>query len=121
MQGEFDGLKITNINHKVNKNICAWRIEQRAEREKRYAPCALRSAKIGEHMSTEAKCPVMHGSVTNAAAPTNSGWWPNQLSLKSLHQNSSLSNPMGPAFEYAEAVLGGPEVPGVGVHFEYGK
>jgi len=54
-------------------------------------------------MSTEAKCPVMHGSVTNAAAPTNSGWWPNQLSLKSLHQNSSLSNPMGPAFEYAEA------------------
>ena len=45
----------------------------------------------------------MHGSVTNAAAPTNSGWWPNQLSLKILHQNSSLSNPMGPAFEYAEA------------------
>jgi catalase-peroxidase len=54
-------------------------------------------------MSTEAKCPVMHGSVTNASAPTNAGWWPNQLSLKSLHQNSSLSNPMGPAFEYAEA------------------
>jgi catalase-peroxidase len=54
-------------------------------------------------MTTEAKCPVMHGSVTNAAAPTNSGWWPNQLSLKILHQNSSLSNPMGPAFEYAEA------------------
>ncbi len=54
-------------------------------------------------MSTDAKCPVMHGSVTNAAAPTNSGWWPNQLSLKILHQNSSLSNPMGPAFEYAEA------------------
>ena len=54
-------------------------------------------------MSTEAKCPVMHGSVTNAAAPTNAGWWPNQLSLKALHQNSSLSNPMGPAFEYAEA------------------
>ncbi|WP_291202945.1 catalase/peroxidase HPI [Hyphomonas sp.] len=54
-------------------------------------------------MSTEAKCPVMHGSVTNASAPTNAGWWPNQLSLKILHQNSALSNPMGPAFEYAEA------------------
>ncbi|MBI1401527.1 catalase/peroxidase HPI [Hyphomonas sp.] len=56
-------------------------------------------------MTTEAKCPVIHGagSHTNAAAPTNSEWWPNQLNLKILHQQSSLSNPMGPAFEYAEA------------------
>jgi len=29
-------------------------------------------------------------------------WWPNQLNLKILHQNSSLSNPMGKAFNYAE-------------------
>ncbi|MFN3913213.1 catalase/peroxidase HPI [Hyphomonas sp.] len=56
-------------------------------------------------MDTEAKCPVVHGagSHTNAAAPTNAEWWPNQLNLKILHQQSSLSNPMGPAFEYAEA------------------
>jgi catalase-peroxidase len=56
-------------------------------------------------MTTEAKCPVIHGagSHTNAAAPTNSEWWPNQLNLKILHQQSSLSNPMGPAFKYAEA------------------
>ena len=54
-------------------------------------------------MTTETKCPVMHGSVTTPAAPTNAGWWPNQLNLKILHQNSSLSNPMGPAFDYAEA------------------
>jgi catalase-peroxidase len=56
-------------------------------------------------MTTEAKCPVIHGagSHTNAAAPTNSEWWPNQLNLKILHQQSSLSNPMGPSFEYAEA------------------
>ncbi len=52
-------------------------------------------------MSTEAKCPVMHGSVTTTA-PTNSGWWPNQLNLKILHQYSSLSNPMGPQFDYSE-------------------
>ena len=54
-------------------------------------------------MTTETKCPVMHGSATTPAAPTNAGWWPNQLNLKILHQNSSLSNPMGPAFDYAEA------------------
>jgi catalase-peroxidase len=29
-------------------------------------------------------------------------WWPNQLNLKILHQNSSLSNPMDEAFNYAE-------------------
>jgi len=56
-------------------------------------------------METEAKCPVMQGagSVTTANAPTNAGWWPNQLNLKILHQHSSLSNPMGPVFDYAEA------------------
>jgi len=54
-------------------------------------------------MTTETKCPVMHGSATTPAAPTNAGWWPNQLNLKILHQNSSLSNPMGPVFDYAEA------------------
>ncbi|RPI40599.1 MAG: catalase-peroxidase, partial [Methanoregulaceae archaeon] len=29
-------------------------------------------------------------------------WWPNQLNLKVLHQHSSLSNPMGGKFNYAE-------------------
>ncbi len=33
---------------------------------------------------------------------TNQGWWPNQLNLKILHQNSPLSNPMGEEFNYAE-------------------
>jgi catalase-peroxidase len=33
---------------------------------------------------------------------SNSDWWPNQLNLKILHQNSSLSNPMGETFNYAE-------------------
>ncbi|MEQ1947520.1 MAG: catalase/peroxidase HPI [Bryobacteraceae bacterium] len=51
-------------------------------------------------MSTEAKCPFRH---TQAAAPTNSNWWPNQLNLKILHQNSSLSNPMEKEFNYANA------------------
>jgi len=34
--------------------------------------------------------------------PTNRDWWPNQLNLKVLHQNSPLANPMGPGFNYAE-------------------
>jgi catalase-peroxidase len=45
------------------------------------------------------KCPVMH---TAAGVQSNRDWWPNQLNLKILHQNSSLSNPMGGAFNYAE-------------------
>jgi len=39
------------------------------------------------------KCPVMH---------TNRDWWPNQLNLQVLHQHSTLSNPMGEAFDYAK-------------------
>src|SRR6266850_1790426 len=53
---------------------------------------------------TEAKCPVKVGARrhTVAGAPTNAGWWPDQLNLKILHQNSPLSDPMGKAFNYAE-------------------
>ncbi|MEJ2124003.1 MAG: catalase/peroxidase HPI [Alphaproteobacteria bacterium] len=53
-------------------------------------------------MDTQAKnkCPVMHGATNRTKS--NRDWWPNQLNLKILHQNSSLSNPMGEAFNYAE-------------------
>src|SRR3989449_906184 len=50
-------------------------------------------------MSTEAKCPFTH---TAGAGPSNRDWWPNQLNLKILHQHSSLSDPMGEAFDYAK-------------------
>jgi catalase-peroxidase len=64
-------------------------------------------------LSTEAKCPVvhgaetqspMHGAVTHTSRQIirNSEWWPNRLELTILHQNSSLSNPMNPGFNYAE-------------------
>ncbi|MBB4304597.1 catalase-peroxidase [Rhodobium orientis] len=46
-------------------------------------------------------CPVAHG-VTNASMRSNRDWWPNQLNLKMLHQNSELSDPMGKGFDYAE-------------------
>jgi catalase/peroxidase HPI len=55
-------------------------------------------------MESEAKCPVMHGSQqrTPVAARTNRDWWPHQVDLKILHQNSSLSDPMDKEFNYAE-------------------
>jgi catalase-peroxidase len=52
-----------------------------------------------ERMSPEAKCPFRHGS---SASTTNRDWWPNQLNLNLLHQHSSLSDPMGEDFSYAE-------------------
>jgi catalase-peroxidase len=57
-------------------------------------------------MTTETKCPVMNGANGTKAkttrAQSNRDWWPNQLNLEILHQNSPLSNPMGEEFNYAE-------------------
>ena len=55
-------------------------------------------------MAGESKCPVMGSSHkhTTAGAHSNRDWWPNQLNLKILHQNSSLSSPMDKDFNYAE-------------------
>ena len=55
-------------------------------------------------MNSESKCPVMGGSLRNTAvgATANQRWWPNQLNLKILHQNSSMSDPMDSDFNYAE-------------------
>jgi len=41
-------------------------------------------------------------SAVTGRGPSNRDWWPNQLNLKILHQNSSLTNPMGEDFNYAE-------------------
>ncbi len=51
-------------------------------------------------MNDIAKCPVMHTAAGNVR--TNRDWWPNQLNLKMLHQNTALSNPMGDSFSYAK-------------------
>ena len=55
-------------------------------------------------MSNEPKCPFSGdaGKQASAAARTNANWWPEQLNLKILHQQSALSNPMGDEFKYAE-------------------
>jgi len=55
-------------------------------------------------MSSEAKCPFSGATRPSTVAGTQSiaEWWPNQLKLNILHQNSSLSNPMGEEFNYAD-------------------
>ena len=49
-------------------------------------------------MASESNCPFSGGTRTY----TNRDWWPNQLDLQVLHQHSTLSDPMGEAFDYAK-------------------
>jgi catalase-peroxidase len=67
---------------------------------------------IGQkEMESKGKCPVHAGTNTEMSAQpkvssegtSNSDWWPNQLNLSVLRQNSLLSNPMGESFDYTTA------------------
>lgn len=62
----------------------------------------------GNNSGSAAKCPVLHGIRPNATfgGRSNRDWWPNQLNLKILHQNTALSDPFGGRFNYAEAFKG---------------
>jgi catalase-peroxidase len=58
-------------------------------------------------MENTGKCPVMGapagpGRHTAASAMSNRDWWPNQLNLSILHQNTPKGNPMGEGFNYVE-------------------
>ncbi len=55
-------------------------------------------------MSDISKCPVLNPAQrhTAAGALSNASWWPDQLNLKILHQNSALTNPLGSEFDYAK-------------------
>ena len=52
----------------------------------------------------ESKCPFMGGPINHSAGggTSNRDWWPNMLNLNILRQQSSLSDPMGESFNYAE-------------------
>ncbi|PZX62744.1 catalase/peroxidase HPI [Hydrotalea sandarakina] len=56
-------------------------------------------------MNGTGKCPFNHGMINHVAGggPSNQDWWPNQLKLNILRQQSELSNPMGKKFNYAKA------------------
>src|SRR5579863_3985045 len=64
----------------------------------------MKARSIGDNMESENKCPFAGDARkhTVAGAPSNAGWWPNQLKLNILHQHSSKSDPMGEGFNYAE-------------------
>ena len=51
-------------------------------------------------MSNESKCPFNH---TAGGGTSNRDWWPHQVNLKILHQQSPVSDPMDPDFDYAAA------------------
>jgi len=53
----------------------------------------------GNDQTSQGKCPVMHAT---HGVRSNRDWWPNQLNLKILHQNSNDGDPMDPSFNYAE-------------------
>jgi catalase-peroxidase len=55
-----------------------------------------------DNTNNENKCPFMAGK-KKSGGTSNRDWWPNQLNLNILRQNSSLSNPMGKEFDYATA------------------
>ncbi len=62
---------------------------------------------MGNHTTPangEGKCPFSGAKLTQTAGggTRNRDWWPNQLKLNILRQNSDLSNPMGERFNYAE-------------------
>ena len=55
-------------------------------------------------MSTDGRCPVMHGAIsTSNSGMKNMDWWPNQLNLNILHQHDRKSNPMDANFVYKDA------------------
>ncbi len=61
-------------------------------------------SKASSHVNGESKCPFMGGAIKHSAGTgtSNRDWWPNQLNLNILRQHSSLSNPMGEDFNYAD-------------------
>ena len=72
------------------------------------ASCSSTTKESTNDMANDASCPFgfdklkSSGEVIKSEGNTNRDWWPNQLDLSVLRQNSSLSNPMGDNFNYAE-------------------
>jgi catalase-peroxidase len=63
------------------------------------------SSQTSYNINAESKCPFSGGAMkkTWGNGPVNNTWWPNQLKLSMLRQNSALSNPMQADFNYGEA------------------
>lgn len=72
--------------------------------EKKDHPNTLAGSTTYKGLDKESKCPFLGGPVKHAAGQgtSNLDWWPNQLKLNILRQNSSLSDPMDKDFDYAK-------------------
>lgn len=59
---------------------------------------------MDNNSNNSGKCPYLGGTLKQTAGEgtANSDWWPNQLRLNVLRQNSSLTNPMDEGFDYAK-------------------
>ncbi len=68
--------------------------------EKEVTEAAAAVANNGQAVTGAAKCPVAHG----ARGRRNRDWWPDALDISVLHRNSTLSDPMGDGFDYAQGV-----------------
>ena len=64
----------------------------------------MENGNTSTNVNGESKCPFSGGAQKESAGAgtRNNDWWPNQLKLNILRQYSSLSNPMGETFNYAE-------------------
>ncbi len=60
---------------------------------------------MDQKTASSGKCPVMHGGATETGM-SNVDWWPKALNLDILHQHDRKTDPMGPDFDYREAVKG---------------
>ncbi len=56
---------------------------------------------MSDDSTKPSKCPVMHHARGPSGNTANQHWWPNQLNLAILNQNSPLIDPMGEDFDYA--------------------
>jgi len=76
------------LNEKFNSNILT-----------------IKKIKMENETNSGSKCPVTgatHKHSVGSGGTKNRDWWPNQLKLNILRKNSSLSNPMGDDFNYAQ-------------------
>ena len=73
-------------------------------KEEQFATAVGEPVHESKEQTNGAKCPYTAGVRQQAVtgSRSNADWWPNQLNVRILHQHSSLSDPMGEAFNYAE-------------------
>ena len=59
---------------------------------------------VSWEVNESSRCPFLGGAIKQSAGmgTSNLDWWPNQLKLNILRQNSPLANPMDKDFNYAE-------------------